>query len=120
MVVDDLDILGASLPPKTNPPLVVDADAVLPTAISPQCLQAVSRRGPQVVQLSGGSQHAKFTSRHPLDSGETPNGSIIGECFGVPTAETLDHPGNGIPISGIDQRSPLRDLTEEGPAEVEA
>jgi hypothetical protein len=51
VVVDDLDILSIPLsPPKTDPPLIVDADAVLPRTIARQLLQAIARRTPKVFQ----------------------------------------------------------------------
>jgi hypothetical protein len=50
MVIHDLDIYWPGLRPgEANPPLVVDADAVLPGAVAPQQFQAVARRGSEVV-----------------------------------------------------------------------
>lgn len=51
MVVNDLDFLWPSCgPPKTDPPLVVDSNAVLTPPIAFQRLEPVSRRNPQLLK----------------------------------------------------------------------
>ncbi len=55
MVVDDLNVVRvAAAPSETDPPLVVDSDAVLPAPVALERLQPVARRYAQVVQALGG------------------------------------------------------------------
>jgi hypothetical protein len=49
MVIDDLDHLGAAFPPdKADAPLIVDPDAVLPSAIAFERLKPVAGRRPEI------------------------------------------------------------------------
>ena len=51
MVVNNLDITGIALSPhKTNPPLIVNSNAVLPLSISTQGFQVVSWWNAQIIQ----------------------------------------------------------------------
>jgi len=44
MVINDLNVVSVTLVPrKANPPLIIDPDAVLPSAIPAQRFQPVSR-----------------------------------------------------------------------------
>jgi hypothetical protein len=53
MIVGYFDIVGVfTLPAETNPPLVIDADAVLPDPAAFKHLQTVSWRNPQIQQIS--------------------------------------------------------------------
>jgi hypothetical protein len=50
MIVDDLDIGRTSLPPdKTYPPLIIDADRILPPPASFEDLEPVPGRSPKIV-----------------------------------------------------------------------
>ena len=67
MVIDDLNVVRIAItPPKANPPLIVDPDAVLPLSVTGQRLQPIARWGFQVAkaaramnlgQLSVGGPH---------------------------------------------------------------
>ena len=51
MIIGNFDIERVTiLEPETNPPLIVDADAVLSGAIAAQRLKAVRWRQPQIIQ----------------------------------------------------------------------
>ena len=51
VIVDNLDIIGiAVVPTKTEPPLVVDANAVLPLSVGSQGLQSIPGRACHVSQ----------------------------------------------------------------------
>lgn len=55
MIVHDLDVVrSVRLPDEADPPLVVDANAVLVFAVCLQRLQLVARRDAQAGQLAGG------------------------------------------------------------------
>jgi hypothetical protein len=53
VVIDNLDVISAiHLPPETHPPLITDANAVLPSSITPQRLQMVPpQTAEQAVEL---------------------------------------------------------------------
>ena len=54
MIIHNLRLLRVAGPPhETDPPLIVDADAVLPFAVRVQRLQPVARRDTQIVQSLG-------------------------------------------------------------------
>ena len=51
MVVGDFDAVRVSiLPDKTDPPLIIDPDTVLPLAIAPELLEAIAGDSTQVVK----------------------------------------------------------------------
>jgi hypothetical protein len=52
VVIDDLDIMGVTVPPsEADSPSIVDPNAVLPSATTRQLLEAVARWNTQVRQL---------------------------------------------------------------------
>ena len=52
MIVDDLNVPGFAITPhKTDPPLIVNANAALTLAVAVQSLQTIARRYTQIVQL---------------------------------------------------------------------
>lgn len=54
MVIDDLDIEHvAILPSEADAPLLVDADAVLASAVALECLELIRRRDHQIAQIRG-------------------------------------------------------------------
>ena len=68
MIVGDLDIPGRAIAPyKAEPPLIVDANAVLALTIAAQSLQTVTGRHPQIVQLPGGINAQKLRAGAPLN-----------------------------------------------------
>lgn len=51
VIVNNLNIIGITIvPSKTDSPLLIDADAVLPLAISLQCFQVVAGRAVEICQ----------------------------------------------------------------------
>jgi hypothetical protein len=52
MIVDDLNVPGfAIVPHKTDPPLIVNANAALTLAVAVQSLQTIAGRHTQIVEL---------------------------------------------------------------------
>jgi hypothetical protein len=52
MIVDDLNVPSFAIAPhKTDPPLIVNADAALTLAVAVQSLQTIARRYTQIVEL---------------------------------------------------------------------
>jgi hypothetical protein len=61
VVIDDLDITRTVVgPDKTQPPLRVDADAVLPASITVQRFEPISERAPQELQDLCSIQHLQL------------------------------------------------------------
>jgi hypothetical protein len=61
VVINNLDLKGVAVaPPKTDPPLVVDTNAMLAGAIAFELLQAVTGRDAEVFELLGGVHDAEL------------------------------------------------------------
>jgi hypothetical protein len=68
VVVNDLNLLWASVgPPETDPPLVVDPDAVLAGSIALQLLQPVAGRHTKLVDRNGRADLAQLAQRRSLN-----------------------------------------------------
>ena len=68
MVVNDLDSIGAGCRPyKTDSPLVIDANAVLPNTIMPQRLKPIGWRNPKIIQRLRLIQHEQFSQCNLLN-----------------------------------------------------
>jgi len=73
VIVHDLNIdrtRRTFRPLETNPPLVIDADAVLAFPVPEQRLETVARQGGKVLQRHGRLETIKLQRRGPLDSRE--------------------------------------------------
>ena len=61
MIVNDLYFVSVSLSPtEANPPLVVDANAMLTLACSGQLLKSVARRDTEIAQAFRGVENSEF------------------------------------------------------------
>jgi len=68
MVIGDFDPIRVAIRPrKTDSPLVVDADAVLPFPVAPEALQPVSRRHPKVFEVTGIIQYSQLATADALN-----------------------------------------------------
>jgi len=68
MVIHDLDAVGIPiLPEETNPPLIVDPDAVLAFAVTLQSLKTVGRWCLQIFKGTSPLEHPEFSKSHPLN-----------------------------------------------------
>src|SRR6056297_563292 len=75
MVIGDFDLIRVAVSPgKTGPPLVIDADAVLPLPVPLEPLQPVSGRHPEVVQVTGVVKHPQFATTYTLNRDRKPPG----------------------------------------------
>jgi len=95
MVVDDLDVVCIPRPPhETDPPLTIDADAMLPGPITLELLQPIGRRDPQVLDCCRRIEHPKLPQTQALDLPSQPLDPLPSEeALGVPVLEALDHAG---------------------------
>src|SRR5262249_18352633 len=68
VIVDNLNAFRTRGGPfEANPPLLVDANAVLPRALPRNQLQPVPRRAAQILKLLSGVEKGEFAQRRTLD-----------------------------------------------------
>jgi hypothetical protein len=68
MVINDLYVVGVPGPPaEADPPLLVDANAVLARPVTLELLESIRRRDSQVLQGRRGIEHPKFSERDALN-----------------------------------------------------
>lgn len=92
MVIHDFDFGRVAAPPyETNPPLVVNTDAVLPLAITVQSFQAVSWRRGKVPQFRSAVELQQFPPRNPLERLEPSDRQAVKQPFRIRAAEGFDH-----------------------------
>jgi hypothetical protein len=97
VIVDDLDFVGVSIPPdETEPPLVVDANAVLSFASPTQRFQAIARWRRHVAQFHGAVQLTEFSARDVLDRLKTPAAVTLVKPLSLAAPERPDHDLNTI------------------------
>ena len=69
MIVYNLNVVGVTCTPsEANPPLLINADAVLPFPVAAQGFKTVTWRYAQLVQVGCRVQHPQFPHSHPLDA----------------------------------------------------
>jgi hypothetical protein len=72
MIVDDLNLLSATITPyEANPPLIVDADRVLSLAIALKRFEPIARRLTQIVQCADAIEQQQLATGLPLDGTKT-------------------------------------------------
>ena len=92
MIVDDFHVVAMAITPnKTDSPLIVDPNRVLPFAIASQSFQLISGRRRQNVQLRGGVKLEQLPDCNPLDSAKTLAVLVMKKLLGFFGAEALDH-----------------------------
>ena len=80
------------LPSEANPPLVIDADAMLPRTIALEGFEAISRGSTQIAQIVGFVQVYQLAPGRPLDFRRELLGKrSLEDFFGLLVRETLDH-----------------------------
>jgi hypothetical protein len=96
VIVDNLHIVSiGAAPGEANPPLIVDADAVLAAAIAAKRFQAIARRAAQIVKRGRRVKHFKLAARRsqnvrpPLADAPTFKQSL---CATI--GEVADHSSN--------------------------
>jgi hypothetical protein len=91
MVIDDLNAFSIrACPAKTDTELVVHADAPLPCAIAPQLLQAISRRGAQVLDAPRQVKLFELAQRRALYIRKARYAPEVEQSLGVGTTEGLN------------------------------
>jgi len=92
VIICNLNVVGVSIAPhKTDTPLVVDADTVLPGTVTFQLMKSVTRRYSQIRQTFGRVQHQKLSSRWLSNVHKLTNILIVEKPLRVEALESLDH-----------------------------
>lgn len=93
MVVNDLNILWPSCgPPKTDPSLLVDSNAVLTPSIAFQRLEPVSRRNPQLLKALRLPNLSELAESHRVYAGiDRANPFSVPQSLGVLVSKRPDH-----------------------------
>lgn len=86
MIVDDLYIFGAcGRPTETDPELIVNADAMLPGAVTLERFEPVSGRHSEVFQSSRDLQLSQLAPCDGFDVSESSNAMTVCKRLGVGT-----------------------------------
>src|SRR5215210_7476010 len=92
MVIHNLDIEAVPPTPfEAEAPLVVDADAVLPLAVSVESFQAVTGDQRKIRQADRRVEGFQLAPSRPLEGLEAADEPILEESLCVPASEGLDH-----------------------------
>lgn len=92
MVINNFNLLGMAIDPnEANAPLVVDADAVLSSAVAAQSFQPIARRYTQKVKIRCGMYLLQFPYRHGCNVCKPRYPSPVKQQFGIRVAEALNH-----------------------------
>ena len=95
MVVHNLDFVRVfALPAEAEPPLVIEADAVLALPSAFQSFQPVARRHAQIGQKPGDVQLRELPQGDPFDGGRQPVGAgAVPQSLGFLAGKADDHGG---------------------------
>jgi hypothetical protein len=92
VVIHDFNLVSAVVVPhKTNAPLVIDANAVLPFSVVLQRLKVIARRNSQTDQFRDCLQQQQLAPRHPFDVSEPRHKLASEQGLGVGANERMDH-----------------------------
>lgn len=92
VIVHNFNLVGTVFSPhKTDAPLVINADTVLPLPAAFERLQHIARRNSQAAQLGGRMDLQQLAPRHPFDVPEPADGQALKQAFGVGTEERANH-----------------------------
>ena len=92
VVIDNFNAGGMAINPhKANPPLGIDADAVLAFAVTFKGFELVTRRHPQKLDDRGRVDLLQFAHRHGFKIGEPGDPFTSKQGLRIVALETLDH-----------------------------
>src|SRR6266446_4980468 len=95
VIIDNLDVRRARRsirPLKTDSPLIVDADAVLPLPIALQSFEPIAGQRRQIMKDMRRFEAIELEPSGPLDAGECFHALASGEVSRSPVAVANDHP----------------------------
>jgi hypothetical protein len=92
MIIDNFDVVSVTIAPyETDPPLVVNPNAVLTSAAATELFQVLAQRNPQVLQRLLVVQHRELATRGVLDALKTEAALTIKERLRVFASERPYH-----------------------------
>ena len=92
MVINNFNLLDMAIDPnKANAPLVIHANAVLPSAVAAQSFQPIARWYTQKVKTCRGMYLLQFPNRHGCNVCKPCYPSPVKQQFGIGVAEALNH-----------------------------
>ena len=93
MIIDDLNVRGVTVtPPETDPPLLVDPDAVLAFAIAFQSLELIRAWNQKVLQISSRIKLLQLHQRPLLNVARKPLGVLATpDSLSLLATKGLDH-----------------------------
>lgn len=101
MVVNDFNFLWPGIrPDKAEPGLVVDADAVLAMAVSPERFQAIAWWDLQIAEAGCGIKDGELAQGGASEASKAPPWLSFKEGLGVAAAKRPDH-NPTLPPSGV-------------------
>jgi hypothetical protein len=95
VVVDDLDIVSVGADEaEADPPLIVDANAVLPQTVASKFFETVRGRDLEVEKTGCGVEHQQLAKRHSLEVRRRSTDPFAPEkSFRVRVAKAANHSG---------------------------
>jgi hypothetical protein len=93
VIVGELYLMRFAIAPdEADPPLIVDADAVLPLPVAAKHLQPITRHGAKLLEALRGMDQLELATR-PRDDAlvDTPHASTLEQRRGTPISEAPDH-----------------------------
>jgi hypothetical protein len=92
VVVDYFHVVRmAASPAKTDSPLVVDTNAVLPAARPAQFFQPIGRRNPKISERTSRIEDQQLSQRDSLDAGKPLGVPPLEDFLSFLATEPLDH-----------------------------
>ena len=92
MIIHNFNTAGMAVcPDKANPPLVIDADAVLTLPVAFRRFQTIAGRYFQKTQIRSGIQLLQFAHRHRFNIGKPFHPPALKQGFGVFAVEFGNH-----------------------------
>jgi hypothetical protein len=91
VVVANFDVGRAGVgPDEAHTKLVIDPDAVLALPVTPERLQPIGWRNPQIIQGLGGVEHGEFSHRSLFKTLKFFDRSSVEKTFGLGALEGLN------------------------------
>jgi len=93
VIVYDFDIMRrAVFPAKAHPPLLIDTNAMVPSPIALELLEAIPKRHPKFIQRDCGIEQQQLAEHDAPQCGwKSPHRLSIKQSFSIAVGETGDH-----------------------------
>ena len=92
MIINNFDVIRiAGLPPETYPPLIIDADAVLPHPVPFKRLHLVSRRLRQILKMPDAIQKEELPAGITFNRLEAGNPTVVKKHCCIFASECFNH-----------------------------